>query len=98
MHERFSNHTVISIVHKIESALDDFDIVVLLDGGELRELGPPRELLNKGPEISPFAALYESLIPIDEQNDKDRIEVQVSVLEGQPSDSSTIDRNTNLDA
>lgn len=61
MREKFSNRTVISIVHKLESALDEFDAVVLLDAGELREYGPPRELLAQGPEASAFAALYESL-------------------------------------
>jgi ABC-type multidrug transport system fused ATPase/permease subunit len=59
--ERFSDRTVIAIVHKLESALDDFDMVALLDAGELQEFGPPRELLEKGPEASAFAALYESL-------------------------------------
>ncbi|KAH6876442.1 P-loop containing nucleoside triphosphate hydrolase protein [Thelonectria olida] len=59
--ERFSNRTVIAIVHKLESALDDFDMVALLDAGELQEYGPPRELLEKGPGVSAFAALYESL-------------------------------------
>lgn len=59
--ERFSNRTVIAIVHKLESALDDFDMVALLDAGELQELGPLRELLEKGPKVSTFAALYESL-------------------------------------
>ncbi|KPM36182.1 Multidrug resistance-associated protein 1 [Neonectria ditissima] len=59
--ERFANRTVIAIVHKLESALDDFDMVALLDAGELQEFGPPRELLEKGPEVSPFAALYQSL-------------------------------------
>lgn len=59
--ERFSDRTVIAIVHKLESAVDDFDMVALLDAGELKEFGPPRELLDKGPEASPFAALYQSL-------------------------------------
>lgn len=60
LHERFENRTVISIVHKIQSALDDFDMVAVLDAGELQEFGPPRQLLEKGAEASAFAALYES--------------------------------------
>ena len=63
MRERFSNHTVLSIVHKLESALDDFDVIVVLDSGELREFGPPRELLAQGSQISAFAALYETMAP-----------------------------------
>jgi ATP-binding cassette, subfamily C (CFTR/MRP), member 1 len=61
MRERFSNHTILSIVHKLESALDDFDLVAVLDAGVLVEFGAPRELLQHGADKSPFAALYESL-------------------------------------
>lgn len=61
LRERFENRTVIAIVHKLESALDDFDMVAVLDAGELQEFGPPRKLLEKGPEASTFAALYEKL-------------------------------------
>lgn len=60
LRERFENRTVIAIVHKLESALDDFDMVAVLDAGELREFGPPRQLLERGAEASAFAALYES--------------------------------------
>lgn len=60
LRERFENRTVIAIVHKLESALDDFDMVAVLDAGELREFGPPRQLLERGVEASAFAALYES--------------------------------------
>ncbi|KAH7237781.1 P-loop containing nucleoside triphosphate hydrolase protein [Fusarium redolens] len=59
--ERFENRTVIAIVHKLQSALEDFDMVAVLDKGELQEFGPPRKLLEEGPETSAFAALYESL-------------------------------------
>ncbi|KAM0548793.1 hypothetical protein ACHAPJ_009790 [Fusarium lateritium] len=61
LHDRFKNRTVIAIVHKLQSALDDFDMIAVLDSGVLQEFGPPRELLAKGPETSAFAALYESL-------------------------------------
>ncbi|KAF4996188.1 hypothetical protein FGRMN_4636 [Fusarium graminum] len=61
VHERFKHHTVIAIVHKIQSALEDFDMVAVLNAGELQEFGSPRELLEKGPGVSAFAALYESL-------------------------------------
>jgi ATP-binding cassette subfamily C (CFTR/MRP) protein 1 len=61
MREKFANHTVLTVVHKLESALDDFDVVVVLDAGNLREMGNPRELVQKGADGSAFAALYESL-------------------------------------
>jgi ABC-type multidrug transport system fused ATPase/permease subunit len=59
--EQFQNRTVISVVHKLQSALDDFDMVVVLDAGELQEFGTPRELLAKGPQASAFASMYNSL-------------------------------------
>merc|ERR1712098_553881 len=55
MKERFANRTVLSVVHKLESALDDFDTVLVLDAGELKEFGHPRELHAIGPEGSAFA-------------------------------------------
>jgi ABC-type multidrug transport system fused ATPase/permease subunit len=61
MHEKFANHTVLTVVHKLESALEDFDMVVVLDAGKLLEMGDPRDLVKKGTDGSAFAALYESL-------------------------------------
>lgn len=65
--ERFENRTVIAIVHKLQSALEDFDMVAVLDKGELLEFGPPRRLLEQGRENSAFATLYESLYTGDEE-------------------------------
>ncbi|RGP71223.1 multidrug resistance [Fusarium longipes] len=59
--ERFQDRTVISIVHKLQSALDDFDMVVVLDAGKLQEFGHPQELLAKGSDASAFASMYHSL-------------------------------------
>ncbi|GKU22899.1 unnamed protein product, partial [Fusarium langsethiae] len=58
--ERFESRTVISIVHKLESALEDFDMVVVLDAGKLQEFGHPHELLAKGPDVSAFASMYQN--------------------------------------
>ncbi|KAF4440788.1 hypothetical protein F53441_12196 [Fusarium austroafricanum] len=60
--ERFQDRTVIAIVHKLQSALEDFDMVAVLDAGKLQEFGPPRQLLAKGPEASHFASMYESFV------------------------------------
>ncbi|KAF5630704.1 major facilitator family transporter [Fusarium sp. NRRL 25303] len=65
--ERFENRTVIAIVHKLQSALEDFDMVAVLDKGVLLEFGPPRQLLEQGSEKSAFAALYASLGTGDEE-------------------------------
>lgn len=77
--QRFTSRTVISIVHKLESALQDFDKVAVLDAGVLQEFGPPRELLDKGPEVSAFAALYKSFVR--EEEDKQSF---VTVAEQSP--------------
>lgn len=68
--ERFQDRTVISVVHKLKSALDDFDMVAVLDAGELQEFGPPRELLAKGPQVSAFASMYNSLT-VDKEEDSE---------------------------
>ncbi|KAH7174084.1 P-loop containing nucleoside triphosphate hydrolase protein [Fusarium flagelliforme] len=60
--EQFQDRTVISVVHKLHSALDDFDMIAVLDAGELQEFGTPRELLAKGPQESAFASMYNSLM------------------------------------
>ncbi|KAF9765371.1 hypothetical protein IL306_002342 [Fusarium sp. DS 682] len=60
--DSFKDRTVIAIVHKLQSAIEDFDMVAVLDGGELQEFGPPQQLLEKGPEASAFAALYDALV------------------------------------
>lgn len=59
--EKFQGRTVISVVHKLHSALDDFGMVVVLDAGEVQEFGRPRELLAKGSRDSAFASMYNSL-------------------------------------
>ena len=84
MKERFANHTVLSVVHKLESALDDFDMVIVLDAGELKEVGPPRELLAKSSEGSAFAALYERLAS-NKSNPGDKDEIMHSVDIGEHS-------------
>lgn len=94
MRERFSNHTVLAIVHKLDSVLEDFDQVIVLDAGELREFGPPRELLQKGPEVSAFAALYESLEVKHEDFDKTSGEGQAAEEVAEGRANSTMERNT----
>jgi ABC-type multidrug transport system fused ATPase/permease subunit len=44
--ERFPGSTLIVIAHRL-STIGDFDKVVVLDSGRLRELGTPLELWNK---------------------------------------------------
>jgi ABC-type multidrug transport system fused ATPase/permease subunit len=42
----FNDHTVITVAHRLETILDS-DVVLVLDGGKLVEVGPPSELANK---------------------------------------------------
>lgn len=42
----FSDHTVITVAHRLETIMDS-DVVLVLDGGKLVEVGPPSELANK---------------------------------------------------
>lgn len=53
--QRFSNHTIIAVAHKLDTVLD-FDKVVLLDAGELKEFDSPHKLLAD--EKSEFCKLY----------------------------------------
>lgn len=53
--EKFFNHTVIAVAHKLDTILD-FDRIVVLDAGRIVEVGEPYQLLVK-PD-SYFARLY----------------------------------------
>lgn len=55
--ERFSNHTIIAVAHKLDTILD-FDKVILLEGGTLIEFDSPHELLAD--PASAFHKLYYS--------------------------------------
>lgn len=53
--EEFSSHTVISVVHPLNT-IREFDTIILLDRGEVVETGSPNELLEK--EGGRFRALW----------------------------------------
>ncbi|KAE8349019.1 P-loop containing nucleoside triphosphate hydrolase protein [Aspergillus coremiiformis] len=55
--EKFSNHTVITVAHKLETILD-YDKIVVLDGGRVVESGSPYALLTS--DSSHFSRLYAS--------------------------------------
>ena len=54
--EEFSSHTVISVVHKLNTTMG-FDRVAVLEAGKVAEIGTPAELLEKEQGI--FRALWE---------------------------------------
>jgi ATP-binding cassette, subfamily C (CFTR/MRP), member 1 len=56
--QKFANHTIIAVAHKLETILD-FDKVVLLEAGAVKEIGSPHDLLSK--ESSEFSKLYHNL-------------------------------------
>ncbi|EGX89739.1 ABC transporter, putative [Cordyceps militaris CM01] len=55
LEEHFAEHTVISVVHRLNT-VEKFDTVLLLDAGEVVEVGAPEELLRR--ENGRFRALW----------------------------------------
>lgn len=53
--EEFSEHTIITVAHRLDTIMDS-DVVLVLDAGKLVEVGPPRELVEK--EGGYFRTLY----------------------------------------
>lgn len=46
MKEKLVNHTIISILHRLETALQ-FDRVLILEDGEVQSLGTPAEIVQE---------------------------------------------------
>jgi ATP-binding cassette subfamily C (CFTR/MRP) protein 4 len=44
--EEFQDCTVLTIAHRLET-IADYDLVIVMDGGEIAEMGPPHVLLNE---------------------------------------------------
>lgn len=55
----FASHTVISIAHRLHTVLG-FDVVMVLENGQIVEIGPPKELLAK--ERGEFRRLWDAEI------------------------------------
>lgn len=54
--QRFKSSTILCVAHRLETVLD-FDLVVVMDQGNVIEQGNPREMLDD--QQSAFAALWE---------------------------------------
>ena len=54
---QFTGHTVLAVAHRLKGVLD-FDTIIILNGGEVIECGPPKELLRK--KGGAFRELYEA--------------------------------------
>lgn len=79
--EKFSNHTVIAVAHKLDTVLD-FDKVAVLDKGVLVEFDSPYALLSRP---SAFNKLYNSSVQDQSDDDLvDDVEVEAAV-EGGPA-------------
>lgn len=61
--EKFCNHTIISVAHKLDTILD-YDRVVVLDAGKVVESGEPYALLMD--PKSNFSRLYANSIASEE--------------------------------
>ncbi len=83
--EKFSNHTVIAVAHKLDTVLD-FDKVAVLDKGVLVEFDSPYALLSRP---SAFNKLYNSSKQDQSDDDLvDDVELEVEVeaaVEGGPA-------------
>ena len=55
--QKFAQHTIIAIAHRLDTIMD-FDRIALLEGGELVEYDQPHALLERG---SKFRELYQNL-------------------------------------
>ncbi|KAE8411413.1 P-loop containing nucleoside triphosphate hydrolase protein [Aspergillus pseudocaelatus] len=55
--EKFSNHTILTVAHKLETILD-YDKIIVLDAGRIVESGSPYALLAS--DTSHFSKLYAS--------------------------------------
>jgi ATP-binding cassette, subfamily C (CFTR/MRP), member 1 len=65
LREKFANHTVLAVAHKLDTILD-FDKVAMLDAGELIECGDPYTLLSKD---SAFNKLYTCSVAEEDVSD-----------------------------
>lgn len=84
--EKFSNHTILAVAHKLDTILD-FDKVAMLDGGQLIEFEDPYTLLSTD---SAFNRLYTySMAEEDEKDGQMDVEVQDSRVLGVSRRAST---------
>lgn len=58
IHDEFASYTVISIAHRLDMVVKFSDTVVVLDQGEVKEVGAPDELLTRSSGY--FKALWDS--------------------------------------
>lgn len=63
--EKFCNHTIIAVAHKLDTILD-FDRIVVLDAGRIVENGEPYVLLTE--PKSHFSQLYASAMATEDSD------------------------------
>ncbi|KAJ5698548.1 hypothetical protein N7462_000553 [Penicillium macrosclerotiorum] len=63
--EKFCNHTIIAVAHKLDTILD-FDRIVVLDAGQVVETGEPYALLTE--PKSHFSQLYASAMASEDSD------------------------------
>lgn len=63
--EKFCNHTILSVAHKLDTILD-YDRVIVLDAGRIVETGEPYTLLTE--PKSHFSRLYTSSMAIEDSD------------------------------
>lgn len=73
LREKFANHTVLAVAHKLDTILD-FDKVAMLEAGQLIEFDDPYTLLSTD---SAFNRLYTCSVTEEDSEETDRGEVDV---------------------
>lgn len=81
--EKFSNHTILAVAHKLDTILD-FDKVAMLDGGELIEFEDPYTLLSSD---SAFNRLYTYSMAEENEKEGGGMDIEVIVRESYAASS-----------
>ena len=73
--EKFSNHTILAVAHKLDTILD-FDKVAMLEAGELIEFDDPYTLLSTD---SAFNRLYTYSMADEDEKDGGMDDIEIIV-------------------
>ena len=73
--EKFSNHTILAVAHKLDTILD-FDKVAMLEAGELIEFDDPYTLLSTE---SAFKKLYTYSMADEDEKDGGMDDIEIII-------------------
>jgi ABC-type transport system involved in cytochrome bd biosynthesis fused ATPase/permease subunit len=88
--EKFSNHMVLAVAHKLDTILD-FDKVAMLEAGKLIEFDDPYTLLSTD---SAFNKLYTSTVANEIENEQKYGSMDNIILLSASTTASSSERNS----